>query len=326
MRLKKTSEKAQSDRLFITKGIKRKNMSYDILKDFNDIPGVQETVNQEVPDTAPNIFFLPLCDTKQKQIDYLKNTKLFRIFKVEHFLNWVTTGKNTLVSVEKWDDPWERGIFKQRNIICNGVPLDLSNFLYYGQCWSTDERETDAIWRIFNAKGGDCVRVEVNAFDLWSSFKKYVDNMSGSCSLSSVLCSCGLVKYLNEPGVKKFFESDSIEGRLSTNSFVETLYAKREGFSHEKEFRIIYYETNVSSIPGANVAALTPCGDLFSFDMDPGLIKSVLFGPKLSSNYNDYINQKHAFDQFKSQIQCVGIPKIERSTLYDFPALNISFT
>lgn len=299
-------------------------MSFEsLLDEYNKIPGAKEAENMPIEDGQKNI--INIAPFKKDQIETLKNTRLFRVMRKSHFLNWVSSGKNVIVSAEKWDDPWERALFKQC-IRCNGEDLYLSNFRYYGQCWSMNEKETDVIWRVFNAHDEDCVRVEVNAFDLWNSFTAYVNKISGVPGLSDIFCSCGIVRYLNENDTVNYLESSSIEDLINTNSFVDTMYVKRDGFSHENEFRIIYYPTDVSSIPGANPSLVWPSNGLFAFDMDASLIRSVLFGPKISSKYEDYLKHKDDFEEFKSSLEGSPIEKIERSALYDFPQLNIKFS
>lgn len=298
-------------------------MSFEsLLDEYNKIPGAKEAENMPIEDGQKNI--INIAPFKKDQIETLKNTRLFRVMRKSHFLNWVLTGKNILVSAEKWDDPWERALFKQK-IRYNGTVVDLSSFQFYGQCWSMNEEETDVIWRVFNAHDEECVRVEVNAFDLWNSFTTSVDKLSRVPDISNVLCYCGNVEYLNENDTVNYLQSSTIEDLIQDQSLVNSMFVKRSGFSHEREFRIIYYPTSISGIRGADASAVLPVEGLFAFDMDASMIKSVLYGPKISSKYEDYLEQMKKFDAFKSSLAGKNVGRIERSSLYDCPKLDISF-
>ena len=255
-------------------------------------------------------------------LEELKDLQLYRIMRTSHLIKWISTGKNTLVNIDKWDDPWEKALFKQR-IISDGGCYTFSKFHYFGQCWSLNKKETDTIWRSYNARGANCVRVEVNAFDLCNSFMNYIDKAGGRPGLSRLLCYCGKVRYLAEPTAKTYFESNTIEGLVATKNFEETLFVKRKGFYLENEFRLIYHYTNMSGLKDINFSAISPKDGFFYFDMDKSHIQSVLFGPKISSNYEDYVKHKNSFYRFEKKLKKKGLTNISRSTLYDFPELKI---
>jgi hypothetical protein len=255
-------------------------------------------------------------------LEELKDLQLYRVMKTDHLMKWISTGKNSLVCVDNWDDPWEKALFKQR-IVSDGGAYTLSRFRYFGQCWSMNKKETDTIWRTYNARGANCVRVEVNAFDLCNSFMNYIDKVSGHQDLSRLLCYCGKVRYLTERTAKKYFESKTIEGLVATKSFEDTLFVKRNGFCLENEFRLVYFYTDISNLKDVNVSAVSPNNGLISFDMDVSHIQSVLFGPKISSKYEDYVKHKNSFRRFEKKLWKLGITNVSRSTLYDFPELEI---
>ncbi len=294
-----------------------------MLADYKAIPGIKDIENMRPEDGQKNV--INVSPYMKEQTEELKNLRLFRVMRKSHFLNWVLTGKNILVSAEKWDDPWERALFKQKIQYKTGEIIHLSDFRFFGQCWSMNENETDVIWRVFNAHGEDCVRVEVNALDLWKCFTSSVDKMSRAHGVSNVLCYCGKVLYLKESDAVNYLQSSTIEEMIYTNSLFNTMFVKRDGFSHENEFRIIYYPTSVAGIEGADCSAILPVEDLFAFDMDVSYIRSVLFGPALSSKYEVYKKHKEDFEIFKSSLAGKRIGEIKRSTLYDFPTLNVSY-
>lgn len=264
------------------------------------------------------MFFLG--SKKEEQVAELKKMQLFRVMRLKNFLEWLRTGQNVLVFAEKWADPWERALFKQK-IPCDGGYLNLSNFHYYGQCWTKKSDESEYMWRIYNEEKNICVRVEVNAYDLWSSFTEYVDEYFKKSCLSKSLCFCGNVKYLDESELKEFLEQESIEGRCYLKNFEQTLFVKRKNFSYENEFRIIFApwgETCVNEAKNRN---------LFKFKMDASKIKSVLVQPFFNSNKEEREDVEMLFELIKKRIAENGVNcKIERSIIYDYPELNVKYS
>lgn len=290
------------------------------------------------PDTFPNILNVEGSD-QEEQKAALKSKTVYRVMRLEHFKSWYESDQNVLVPVERWDDPWERALFQNPINICKAFSLDPTNFKFYGQCWSLEKEESDATWRIFKANDNQCVRVGVNAWDLYEHFKNYCDELSGG-EFSSHSCFAGLVKYMEENDIVKSLSTSHFEDCLTNadSSLVESLFIKRKAFKHEKEFRLIYYyatnDTLVDdpSIPenlcGKAAQVLEPDDkDLIKFDFPISKVKSVTIGPKISHCPCELQKRRIDCDRLITEFAQNGIPKdiISVSTIYDFPELNLNF-
>lgn len=264
-----------------------------------------------------NILHLEATN-KKDQITALKKMPLFRIMRLKDLFEWGRSGLNVLVLVEKWKDPWERALFKQR-IQCDDGFLNLSNFRYYGQCWTKNEKESEYMWHVYNQEKELCVRVEVNAYDLWDSLIKHIEKFEKGIPKAS--CFCGNVQYYNEAKLKEFLENESIEGRCFLKNFEETLFVKREHFSYENEFRIIY--TPISNFSKDKLKNQ----DLFKFGMEASRINSILLQPIFNSNSVEYEDVSCFFEVIKKQLRKIGFNcKIERSVIYDYPKLKVKYS
>lgn len=281
-----------------------------------------------------NILFLDSTN-KKDQIAELKNMQLFRVMRLSDLFEWGRTGMNALVLVEKWDDPWERALFKQR-IPCDDGSLNLSSFRYYGQCWTKNRNESEYMWRIYNKEARDeenaynlwkslpkrennlSVRVEVNAYDLREALIKYVEDTT---KFSQFSCFCGNIKYYNEVKLKEILETESIEGRCYLKNFEETLFVKRDQFSYENEFRILY---SPISCLAKNKSRNQ---DLFKFNMDISNIKSILLQPIFNSNLSEREHVNSYFNSIKNRLRNMQFDcKIDRSVIYDYPELKIKYS
>ena len=289
------------------------------------------------PETYQNVLNVEGRD-QEEQKAALKSMTVYRVMRLEHFKSWCESNQNVLVPVEWWDDPWERALFKNPINICKAFSLDPTNFKFYGQCWSLEKEESDATWRIFKANDNQCVRVGVNAWDLYKHFKNSCDQLSGEgYSLHS--CFAGLVKYMEENDIVKSLSVSHFEDCLTNvdSSLVKTLFIKRMAFKHEKEFRLIYYyATNealieVPSIPsylcGDPVHVFKPKDDLIKFDFPISKIKSVTIGPKISHCPCELHKRQIDCDKLITEFIQNGISEdiISVSDIYDFPELNLNY-
>lgn len=76
--------------------------------------------------------------------DARKNT-IHRIIGIERFLQLLHEEKLTLISPEKWQDPYEKALKKHTDQKCESG----RSFNTYGLCWSTESR-SDALWQIYS--------------------------------------------------------------------------------------------------------------------------------------------------------------------------------
>lgn len=289
------------------------------------------------PETFQNILNVEGLN-QEEQKAALKSMTVYRVMKLEHFKSWCESGQNVLVPVEWWDDPWERALFQNPINICNAFSLDPTNFKFYGQCWSLEKEESDATWRIFKANDSQCVRIGVNAWDLFECFKKGCDEFSGE-GFSSHSCFAGLVKYMDEKDIVNSLSTLHFEDCLTNadSSLVETLFIKRMAFKHEREFRLIYYHaTNDAlventSLPsflcGDPVRVFEPKDNLIKFDFPISKIKSVTIGPKISHCPCELQKRQIDCDKLITEFVQNGISEdlISISAIYDFPKLNLNY-
>jgi hypothetical protein len=112
---------------------------------------------------------------KEKNILHLLHHSLdipvFRVFTINRLIQLFKEKQNTLVKPKVWDDPFENFFFQQT---VRGNKGSIGTFehmreSFYGQCWTRNFKETDALWRIYSPlKNG--VRVKTTLRKLFDSF------------------------------------------------------------------------------------------------------------------------------------------------------------
>jgi hypothetical protein len=230
------------------------------------------------------------------------DSPIYRIFSIERLLELFATCKLTLVKPDMWDDPYENFILKSRVLFENGeeASLGYSNSIF-GQCWSLNE-ETDAMWRIYSPlKNGVKVR---------STSRKLREALAREASLPEISVFVGRVKYKSKKFLLRMTKDRARMNRkiFSTNGEgqAETLLFKREGFRHEGEVRLIYFDnTNVETN-----------NKIFNFNIDPfELIDEIKLDPRMNLDLtNIYI--KHFKELgFKGEISRSGFYELPETTL-----------
>lgn len=96
---------------------------------------------------------------------------------------------------------------------------------YFVNCWHANEYESSAMWDIYSSKE--------EGLSIITSPKSIQDALSG-CSEKIF---CGLVSYGDYND--KCFE-------INEENLFNLIMSKRESFSHEREFRIVYWDTSVT--------------------------------------------------------------------------------
>lgn len=289
----------------------------EFIEDMENLKKLADPIANQPIDFEFDSNLFNMGDTSDEQKSKLDKI-VYRVMRMDHFLKWCEEGKNVLPSVDKWDDPWERALFKTPIHYKGSDFIDVSNFRFYGQCWSFDEKETDATWRIFKANEGGCVRVGIRAGDLFNALKCFVGNAA------DISCYAGKVEYEDEQGVKDFFEQESFADRLTSSgdALALTLFVKRKAFEHEKEFRVVYFPTE-----GGNITMPMPDGEgLFKYDLSVDKIKHVTIGPEISHCNREKKKVEYKCAELIKTMRLKGVAcPIERSVIYDFPLLNVSY-
>lgn len=231
---------------------------------------------------------------------------VYRVFNIEYLINIFKTQKNTLVKPSLWDDPFENFLFKQDNL---GKRWKFNQYRerFYGQCWTMNTSETDALWRIYSPmKNG--VRVKTTLKKLHETFYD-LEHFYPSTHFF-----VGKVSYKNESEIINFFENpELLEDYLGepSNSIghAKSLFLKRKEFEHENEVRLIrYVEEDEYDLANS----------IYNYQINPfEVFEELLFDPRHPIRY--YEKDKDIFQElgFKGDIN--------KSSLYELPKLKIFF-
>ena len=242
---------------------------------------------------------------EQNKLNIDFETSVFRVFSVDRFIELLADNMNTLVRPKLWDDPFENFIFKQYAISKNGnkVSFEEISKLFYGQCWTLNIKETDALWRIYS-KNKNGVRVKTTLNKLYDSFYDY----NGISMVSNYI---GKVIYETEENIRLFYENpDNLTDILYDRPDIgpiQTLLIKRKEFEHENEVRLIYRSFNQLDDLDS---------DIYQYPIDSNeLIEEVLFDPRFSEKEYGIKTEK---------IRKLGFTgKIDKSNLYQLPKMNL---
>lgn len=152
------------------------------------------------------------------------NQRVYRIVPVERLYQFFETGRNVLVSPEKWEDPFE-------NIALRSVFPRLG---LYGQCW-TRHTASDAMWRIYS-RDVDGIRIRTTVQALFNSLLKATPRTAARPFIGSV-------KYLSDQKLIGFVRDAIADERWDDpGECARTLLVKRRAFQHEREVRLIALE------------------------------------------------------------------------------------
>ena len=223
-------------------------------------------------------------------------TKIYRIFPRDRFLQLFHEEQNALVLPTMWDDPFENAILKAEVRTSNGA---LGHFSFhsdvYGQCW-TLETASDAMWQIYS-RNSDAVRVR-------TTVGRLIESLSASqADWAHVSCFIGRVEYMSEKRLRKFGSTVFKDG-ITPNAVARSLLAKRRAYKHENEVRLIYFERRNTAHPNG----------VFKYALDPrSVIDQVMVDGRVP--YNEFL-------PFKEEvIKLTGFPEkmVRRSLLYRPP-------
>jgi len=178
---------------------------------------------------------------------------------------------------------------------------------FYGQCWTFNADETDALWRIYS-HGKDGFRVRTTIRKLFDQF------YNADFNFAMLTFFIGRIQYWTEAEIKQYFEDpDNLGGAITDTSGkgnVGTLLIKRPEFQHENELRLIA-QTHESWYDTSN--------KLYSFPVDVNLtIEDILADPRMDPA---------TFETAQAEFRALGYKNsIHRSTLYQVPNLNLRLT
>ncbi|GAB1443366.1 hypothetical protein MASR2M39_22060 [Ignavibacteriales bacterium] len=229
------------------------------------------------------------------------DTPVYRVIPIKRLLDLIQDKTNVLVHPSMWDDPYENFLLKSK-FKWNGFNIDVSNLRdrVFGQCWTLNSQETDALWRIYSPEK-DGVRLK-------SSIKQVFAPLVAQNNDWYISAYFGKVRYFNQERMKKVMQNYVLEslnfGLTNGIDIIYSLMSKREAFKHEKEVRLVYRGTPNRS------------DKLHGYSINPQkFIHELLFDPRIDEQ--DYQN-------YKEQLQIL-IPKclISHSDLYKGPDFTV---
>lgn len=230
-------------------------------------------------------------------------TPIYQILPLEYAISILQNRVLRFNNVSKyWEDPYELFLFKQ-NIFIEGTPFHINDYdkKLYGQCWSLN-KDTDAMWRIYSSKKKG-VRIK-------TTIGKMIQVLDQTRGMNWTAPAFGLVKYVDIKFIKEYLHQIEKDG---SGKFFEmmsdSLFYKREQFSHEKEVRFIIQTEGVDGFQYND-------GDFLNLQIDPTeLIEEISLDPRLDAN---------DVTRLTSELRDLNIHiPISQSDLYKFEPLHM---
>lgn len=234
-------------------------------------------------------------------VEGLDNNKaLFRILSFDRLLQMLNEGASCLVKISLWEDVYENFILKEV-IKKDDKEIAFSSLanMFYGQCW-TSRKTSDAMWRIYSPDKKS-VRIKTRLGKLYNMI---VPNDGAFVA--------GRVRYYSQAKIEEDIRNLPVltKGEM-VSLIIQSLFTKRNSFSHEAEYRVIY----VANPQKENVDA--PAMPFFINPFD--FIENIYFDPRADDAYVERCTKilTKAFKYPKS--------RIKKSSLYSFTSQQINF-
>lgn len=227
-----------------------------------------------------------------------KETYLYRIMPLCHFLQMLNSKKMYLPRVSQWEDPYELFLFKQHFVTPTGQEVDVQSQAsrIYGQCWSI-VRKSDALWRIYSPD-----RLSVQIKTSVEKLNLLIESQIGN----GLYLRLGQVEYASEKYLNNWITS--LKTPMDNANLVNSLFIKRDSFSHEKEYRLIAWLADVDE----NNKHIACCPDHIDLSCDPlQMIYEVNIDPRLTKDEAELLKNAIA-------LRLGGKCRVSQSTLYKF--------
>ena len=249
--------------------------------------------------TIKPIFYTNLLN----DLDQIKEQNIYRYIKYDHLYTWYRKKELYLPKPSEWDDPFENIILNAQIRLQNGrIVRPFERNFIYGQCWTLENRETDAFWRIYSQYKNK-VRIRTTIKQLWDMI--YL-NFESTPHLSIPYgLFMGIVKYLDRQEIEAYIKDIKIRERYTSSvnrGLPNSLLFKRTEFDHEKEVRLIVYDFH-KQYPKLNKHLA-----LLNIDPEP-LIDEILFDPRI--NEEQFEKRKKKLSRYATNIK--------KSELYSIP-------
>jgi hypothetical protein len=234
------------------------------------------------------------------------NTPVFRVYPITRLLELFQSKQNTLVKPQMWDDPFENVLFQQKAKLYTGQSVSFTEMhnSFYGQCWTLNQVESDALWRIYSPNK-DSVRVKTTLGKLFDGF--YNVEVSGAYINYFI----GKINYMTAKEMKVSFENPAtltqIFKDMTGKEAVKTLLLKRKEFDHEKEVRLIY---------SASSQKYDLSKSIYQYPVEPNeLIDELLFDPRFDTNLFSCVKDKLTSIGYKNPISISELYQVPRFDL-----------
>lgn len=228
-------------------------------------------------------------------------TYLYRIMPLRYFLQMLEKEVVYLPRISKWTDTYELFLFKQYFVDSGGkeiaIPLQPDNI--YGQCWSS-ARKSEALWRIYSP---DRYSVQIK------TTAKQLEEWAKTYSKNGLLLEFGEIKYYTERKLNEWILS--VTASTLENKLIESLFIKRDSFSHEKEYRVIAYPAHNSNLQEGSSKIPFYEDNHLEIPMSPLPIYEVSLDPRLSE-------EECRFLKDAISLRIGGKCRVSQSTLYKF--------
>lgn len=231
----------------------------------------------------------------------IPNIPIYKYIKLRYLMRILTQKELLMNKVNSWDDIYENFLLKQTPIH-DGVAANWysNSDGIYGQSW-TKRKSSDAMWRIYSyvPKNEQLDEIAEVGIRVQSTSAKLYDVVKANSPFKGI-ATIGSVKYMNDFKLYDWLDSNKIFGiNKITDVMCESLFIKRETFSHEKEFRVIKVLDSSTKHP-----------NMISFPIEP------------DSFFDEFVIEPRIHNQkiitiIKSLLECFSNVPVRQSRLYE---------
>jgi hypothetical protein len=242
--------------------------------------------------------------------DLDKGMPLYRVIPYNRLLGIILKEQITFTLTKSWEDVYENFLLKSnfQYGLMGTQKLDSYQDTLYGLCFTT-KRESDAMWRIYS-QDKNSVRIRTNL--------GYIIDMLNKGPINSPYKRLGIrigeVDYPFNYKLREKYESLTENEILDdfNKHLLDSMFLKRNEFSHEKEFRIIIRGLKPT------IKSYQELPKYLNFSVDPNeFIEKIAFDPRL---------EFATYKILKDALIKIGYPnklnRITRTNLYRFEKLN----
>lgn len=239
----------------------------------------------------------PLRNSKVRRLT--RSTKIYRIMKLEYFIDLFADKKNTLLRPTSWPDKAECNLLRVGFEDVGGHVLGIDNTIY-AQCWSL-KYDSSLMWDSYtrgNAK--DYVRIQTTVGKLYDSLIGFDQNQNAL----PIEAFISKVDYIHRKKAHKHQQILKEYAKDKFEMYARAALVKANFFQDEAEVRLIIFVQCSDYIAD-------PKNDKFAYSCDPhSLVDLVRLPPNLNAEEIKTIKQK-----IKTATDYKG--SICRSTLLD---------